>query len=62
MATTMGASPVIVNGPVRERLGMNMKLGALGQGNRANATIGRAVQLIIRNVGGAKPVVRNGQR
>ena len=56
MATTMGASPVIVvNGPVRERLSMNMKLGALGQGNRANATIGRAVRLIIRNVGGAKP-------
>jgi thiol-disulfide isomerase/thioredoxin len=56
MATTMGASPVVViNGPIRERLGMNMKLGALGQGNRANATIGRAVRLAIRNIGGAKP-------
>ncbi len=56
MATTMGASPVIVvNGPIREQLGMNMKLGALGQGNRANATIGRAVRLLIRNIGGAKP-------
>ncbi|MCR9260808.1 MAG: hypothetical protein NXH95_13860 [Pseudomonadaceae bacterium] len=56
MATTMGASPVVVvNGPIRERIGMNMQLGALGQGNRANATIGRAVRLIIRNVGGAKP-------
>ena len=56
MATTMGASPVVVvNGPVREQLGMNMKLGALGQGNRANATIGRAVRLVIRNVGGAVP-------
>jgi len=56
MATTMGASPVIVvNGPIRERLGMNMKLGALGQGNRANATIGRAVRLLVRNVGGARP-------
>jgi len=56
MATTMGASPVlVVNGPVRERIGMNMRLGALGQGNRANATIGRAVRLAVRNVGGAKP-------
>jgi thiol-disulfide isomerase/thioredoxin len=56
MATTMGASPVIVvNGPIRERLGMNMKLGALGQGNRANATIGRAVRLAVRNIGGAVP-------
>ncbi|MGD8832612.1 MAG: TlpA disulfide reductase family protein [Pseudomonadales bacterium] len=56
MATTMGASPVlVVNGPIRERIGMNMKLGALGQGNRANATIGRAVRLAVRNIGGAKP-------
>lgn len=56
MATTMGASPVIVvNGPIRERIGMNMQLGALGQGNRANATIGRAVRLLVRNMGGAQP-------
>ena len=56
MATTMGASPVmIVNGPIRHLLKMNMGLGALGQGNRANATIGRALRLVIRNVGGAKP-------
>lgn len=56
MATTMGASPVmVVNGPIRERLGMNMQLGALGQGNRANATMGRAVRLTVRNVGGARP-------
>ena len=56
MATTMGASPVlVVNGPVRQRLGMNMQLGALGQGNRANATIGRALRLAIRNIGGAAP-------
>jgi thiol-disulfide isomerase/thioredoxin len=53
-ATTMGAAPVIVvNGPIREKIGMNMKLGALGAGNRANATIGRAVRLVVRNVGGA---------
>ncbi len=55
-ATTMGASPVlVVNGPIRARLAMNMKLAALGPDNRANATIGRAVRLVIRNVGGARP-------
>lgn len=53
-ATTMGASPVmIVNGPIRHKIGMNMELGALGAGNRANATIGRALRLVVRNVGGA---------
>lgn len=56
MATTMGATPVmVVSGPIRHQIDMNMGLGALGQGNRANATIGRALRLIIRNVGGAKP-------
>ncbi|MAV36167.1 MAG: thiol-disulfide oxidoreductase [Planctomycetaceae bacterium] len=55
-ATTMGASPVMVlNGPIRDRIGMNMKLSALGQGTRANATIGRAVRLAVRNIGGARP-------
>ena len=55
-ATTMGGSPVlIVNGPVRERIGINSGQGALGQGYRANATIGRAVRLVIRNVAGHRP-------
>lgn len=53
-ATTMGAAPVmVVNGPIRNKIGMNMGLGALGAGNRANATIGRALRLVVRNVGGA---------
>jgi hypothetical protein len=52
----MFVGPVlVVNGPVRRQIGMNAKGNVLGQGNRANATIGRAVQLIIRNVGGGKP-------
>ena len=56
MATTMGASPVVVvNGPIRHRIGLNMKIGALGQGTRANAAIGRALRLVIRNIGGARP-------
>jgi peroxiredoxin len=53
-ATTMGAAPVmIINGPIRDRIGMAKGLGALGAGNRANATIGRALRLVVRNVGGA---------
>jgi hypothetical protein len=56
MATTWGATPVIVvNGPIRNRIGMNMGMMALGYGNRANATIGRAVKLVLRNLGGARP-------
>lgn len=56
LATTWFSGPVvIVNGPVARRIGMNAGINALGQGNRANATIGRALQLVIRNVGGGKP-------
>jgi hypothetical protein len=60
LATTYFSSPVlIVNGPVRGAIGMNSGLNALGQGNRANATIGRAVQLTVRNVGGGRPGVED---
>ena len=56
LATLGFAGPVvIVNGPVTKRIGMNSKGNALGQGNRANASIGRALQLLIRNMGGGIP-------
>ena len=56
LATTMGATPVgIFNGPIRDRIQMNYGGNALGQGNRANAAIGRALRLCARNVGGSKP-------
>jgi len=56
LATTMPAGPVlIVNGPIRRRIGMNAGGNVFGQGNRANSTIGRALQLVIRNVGGGRP-------
>tara|TARA_R110002072_G_scaffold8842_3_gene43939 strand:+ start:16578 stop:18017 length:1440 start_codon:yes stop_codon:yes gene_type:complete len=56
LATTWFSGPmVIVNGPIAKAIGMNSGANALGQGNRANATIGRALQLVIRNVGGGKP-------
>ena len=56
LATTMPAGPVIiVNGPIRRALGMNSGRNVFGQGNRANSTIGRALQLVVRNVGGGRP-------
>jgi hypothetical protein len=56
LATTMPTAPVvIVNGPIRHALGMNSGINVFGQGNRANCTIGRALQLVIRNVGGGRP-------
>lgn len=55
-ATTYFSGPVlIVNGPIRRRIGMNSGVNVLGQGNRANLTIGRALNLVVRNVGGARP-------
>ncbi|MDQ6882821.1 MAG: thioredoxin family protein [Candidatus Dormibacteraeota bacterium] len=56
LATTYFVGPVvIVNGPIATEIGMNSGVNALGQGNRANATIGRALQLVIRNIGGGRP-------
>jgi hypothetical protein len=56
LATTMPAGPVVVvNGPIRRALGMNSGRNVFGQGNRANLAIGRALQLVVRNVGGGRP-------
>ena len=57
IATTTGSATVcmLVNGPAAREIDMNSGANALGPGNRANATLGRALQLVIRNVGGALP-------
>ena len=56
LATTYFSSPIIiVNGPIARAIGMSSGMNVLGQGNRANATIGRALNLIVRNVGGGRP-------
>ena len=55
-ASTGGSAPlVVVNGPIRRELGMNATHNALANGNRANATIGRALRLVLVNVLGCVP-------
>src|SRR5205823_8967596 len=55
-ATTHMAAPLlIVNGPIAGEIGMNGDCNAFGSGNRANATIGRALRLVLLNVGGGWP-------
>ncbi len=49
------AQLMLVNGPMRKELDINCGTNCFGQGRRANATIGRALQLILLNIGGAKP-------
>ncbi|GIW41245.1 MAG: hypothetical protein KatS3mg076_1822 [Candidatus Binatia bacterium] len=54
--TTCSATPaVLVNGPVRREIGVECGYSCLGTAGRANATIGRALRLVLRNVGGAVP-------
>lgn len=56
LATTHPCAPmVMLNGPVRDRLGLNGGGNCFGQGVRANAVLGRALALVLANVGGARP-------
>jgi hypothetical protein len=55
-ATTHPVAPlVIVHGEIVERAGFNAGAGAFGPGNRANATTGRAVRLVLLHLAGARP-------
>jgi hypothetical protein len=57
-STSSMANLVVVNGPIRDEIGMNSGLGALGPYNHANATIGRAYGLLSQNLqGGSVPGV-----
>jgi hypothetical protein len=54
--STTGTAPLlIVNGPVREAIGLNSKGNVFGSGFRANATIGRAIRLTAINAFGLRP-------
>ena len=55
-ATTHFAAPlVIVNGPIRTELGLHSRQNVFSNVARANSTLGRALQLILLNLGGARP-------
>jgi hypothetical protein len=56
VATTTGSACVAlcVHGPIARKLGVNAGTNCIGPGSRANACIGRALQLCIRNIGGAR--------
>lgn len=59
--STSGQSPlVIVNGPIRKRLDFNSGGNVFGPGYRANATVGRAIRLIIMNALGIRPETFDG--
>ena len=56
LATTHPCSlTVLIGGPIRHELSINYSTNCFGQGWHANATIGRALGLIVRNIGGAVP-------
>jgi hypothetical protein len=59
-ASTHGpAILIIVNGPVAQAIGMNAGQNLFGPGNRANATIGRAIRLLLINAGGSREFDRS---
>jgi len=60
--TSTGGTAIctIVSGPLAAAVGMNSAHNVLGQGNRANATVGRALRLVAMNVLGAKPGLLDG--
>jgi len=56
--TTNAITPfLLINGPIRKKLDINSGTSCLGPGWRANSTIGRAVRLLLNNIGGALPGV-----
>jgi hypothetical protein len=54
-STTGQAAMLIVNGPIRNRIGLNCTGNILGSGDRPNATIGRAIRLVVINVMEVRP-------
>jgi hypothetical protein len=54
VSTGSWAPCLMVNGPIRRDLNLNVSTGMLSPGNVANATIGRAIGLMVKNIGGAR--------
>ena len=55
--TSAGAPFILVNGPYARKIGLSGGMGCFGPGFRANATIGRALRLMMMNLGGGIPGV-----
>jgi len=55
--TSAGAPFVLANGPYAREIGLSGGMGCFGPGHRANATIGRALRLVMMNLGGGIPGV-----
>jgi len=58
-STSQDGPLLIINGPIAKQLDINSGSNALGRGWRANASIGRALQMIINNIGGSWPGVND---
>lgn len=54
-STTGRAFPILINGPVRKRIGVNCTHNIFGPGDRANATIGRALRLVLLDIFNIRP-------
>ena len=59
VSTGSWAPFVMINGPIRKDLKLNTSTGALSPGNIASAAIGRAVGMIVRNIGAARPGIED---
>jgi hypothetical protein len=55
-STTSWAAPAIVNGPIRQQIGMHCGIGAMGPYSHANVTIGRAHALLSQNLQGGSVI------
>jgi hypothetical protein len=59
VSTGSWAPFLLINGPIRKEIHINCSSGALSPGNMANAAIGRALGLIVKNIGGARKGVED---
>jgi hypothetical protein len=59
VSTGSWAPFLAVNGPIRNDININCSSGALSPGNIANAAIGRALGLIVKNIGGARKAIED---
>jgi hypothetical protein len=59
VSTGSWAPFLLINGPIRKDIHINCSSGALSPGNIANAAIGRAVGLIVKNIGGARKAIED---